>query len=308
MTTLLVGFDSAWTSARSGALVGLLRSDDGAFRELRPPQVADFCRAQEVILAWQDQENPTATIVMLDQPTIVRNATGQRPVENLVASVVSRRYGGMQPANTSREGMFDQQAPIWRFLARFGGPADPRGPLVHPAVYETYPVLAIIALGWTLPDSRPTGRLPKYNPERRTFSIADWRHVCLRMAGEFDARGLSGLVRWLRAAAENSSPRKNDQDCLDACICLLVACYLVEIRECLMIGNTDTGYILVPSADGLCAELQVRCTETSRVHADWGHSFVLISATVGAGCELSNTTFDRTAGSSSLAAAGQRAR
>jgi hypothetical protein len=47
-------------------------------------------------------------------------------------------------------------------------------------VFETYPVLTMIALGWSLPDSsRPAGRLPKYNPgRRRTFAPADWRHVC----------------------------------------------------------------------------------------------------------------------------------
>jgi hypothetical protein len=47
-------------------------------------------------------------------------------------------------------------------------------------VIETYPVLTMIALGWTIPDSdgRLTGRLPKYNPGRKkTFSIKDWQHV-----------------------------------------------------------------------------------------------------------------------------------
>ena len=29
MTTLLVGFDSAWTPTNSGAIIGVLRSDDG---------------------------------------------------------------------------------------------------------------------------------------------------------------------------------------------------------------------------------------------------------------------------------------
>ena len=54
--------------------------------------------------------------MLLDQPTIVKNATGQRPVENLVASSVSLRYGGMQPANTARVEMFGKSTPVWSFV------------------------------------------------------------------------------------------------------------------------------------------------------------------------------------------------
>ena len=42
MTTLLVGFDSAWTPNNSGALIGVLRLDDGTFRELGPPLIVDY--------------------------------------------------------------------------------------------------------------------------------------------------------------------------------------------------------------------------------------------------------------------------
>ena len=179
MATLLVGFDSAWTTTNSGALVGVLQLDDGTFKELGQPQTVDYSCAEAAILRWQAEQTPTSTIVLLDQPTIVKNVVGQRPVENLVGSPVGRRYGGMQPANTAREKMFCSEAPIWPFLTRFGGPADPLSPVVDTRVSETYPVLAIIALDWALPDHRIMGRLPKYNPSRRnTFSISDWQHLC----------------------------------------------------------------------------------------------------------------------------------
>ena len=195
MTTLLVGFDSAWTATNSGALVGVLHRDDGMFHELGPPRIADYGDAEAVILQWQAEQTPTATIVLLDQPTIVNNSAGQRPVENIVGSPISRRYGGMQPANIAKEKMFGKEAPVWPFLTRFGGPADPLEPLVGTRVFETYPVLAIIALGWTLPDSRTTGRLPKYNPERKkTFSTSDWQHVCGLVSDAFRDRGLMGIA------------------------------------------------------------------------------------------------------------------
>jgi len=276
LTTLLVGFDSAWTRTNSGALIGVLHRDDGTFSELGPPRIADYCKAEGVILKWQAEEKPAATIVLLDQPTIVKNATGQRPVENLVGSPVSLRYGGMQPANFSKEEMFGKEAPVWLFLNRFGGAANPLEPVAQTRVFETYPVLTMIALGWTLTDSRATGRLPKYNPERRkTFSISDWRHVCRQASNAFHDRALTGIVRWIDDASGIGSPRKSDQDRLDACLCLLVALYLAERKDCLMVGDWQTGYIVVPHDAALSMELETRCRRTGRTPSGWVRAFRL---------------------------------
>jgi predicted RNase H-like nuclease len=143
-------------------------------------------------------------------------------------------------------------------------------------VFETYPVLALIALGWTLPDLRATGRLPKYNTERKkTFSNSDWQYVCGLASGAFRERGLMDIVRWINDAAQNTSPRKSDQDGLDACLCLLVALYLAERKDCLMVGDRQTGYIVVPYGDGLHAELDARCNQTGRVPSEWVKKFRL---------------------------------
>jgi len=275
MTTLLVGIDSAWTRTKRGALVGVLHLDDGTFHELGPPRTVDYPQAQGAILKWQTEQAPTATIVLLDQPTIVKNPAGQRPAENIVGSVVSRRRGGMQPANTSKKEMFGRDAPIWPFLNQFGGPANPLERVADTRVIETYPVLAMIALRWMLKDDeRATGRLPKYNPERRkTFSISDRQHVCGLASGAFGERGLVEIVRWIDDAAPKASPRKCDQDGLDACLCLLVALYLAERKDCLMVGDRHTGYILVPYGPKLRAELDARCSQTGRAPSEWVRVF-----------------------------------
>jgi predicted RNase H-like nuclease len=264
MTTLLVGFDSAWTCTNSGALVGVLQLGDGTFHEFGPPLKVNYLQAQDLILKWQAERLPRSTIILLDQPTIVGNPTGQRTVEKIVCPTVSRRRGGMQPANTSRKEMFGKEAPIWPFLCRFGGPANPLKPVGDTHVIETYPVLALIALRCTLPDpdKRPQGRLPKYNPQRKTFSILDWQSVCARASNAFRERGLMKIVRWIDNAA-TTSPRKTDQDGLDGCLCLLVALYLVERKNCLMVGNQKTGYIVVPDGTELREELIVRCHQIS---------------------------------------------
>jgi predicted RNase H-like nuclease len=125
MTARLVGFDSAWTAANAGALVGLFRCEDRTFQELGPPQVVDYRKAEQVILEWQRTLNPASTIVLLDQPTIVRNRSGQRPVEHIVGSSVSLRYGGMQPANTAKTEMFGKDAPVCAPTDGFRGSAGP---------------------------------------------------------------------------------------------------------------------------------------------------------------------------------------
>lgn len=274
MAILLVGFDSAWTAHNSGALAGVLRQDDGSFRELGPPRVADFDEAERIILGWQENLAPSKTFVLLDQPTIVKNPKGQRPVENIVSSPVSLRYGGMQPASTLRVEMFGESAPIWPFLNRFGGPADPLKPLGDTLVFETYPVLAMIALQWALPDRRTSGRLPKYNPERRkTFAIGDWEHVCRLASRGFLERGIRELSIWLDDCSAKPRPRKTDQDCVDACLCLLVALDLAEQNDCLIVGDQATGYIVVPHAAALLSELEARCTRTRRTPSDWVRVF-----------------------------------
>jgi predicted RNase H-like nuclease len=271
MIRLLVGFDSAWTAGNSGGLVGVLHTDTDGLLELGLPIATTFEQAELQITRWQAELGPDETIILIDQPTIVENVTGQRPVENLVSSPVSRRYGGMQPANTGRKGMFDADAPIWGFLHRFGGPLDPfcSGKL-HSGVIETYPVLTIIAMGWILESTRPTGRLPKYNPaHRKKFYQGVWARLCGQAAGEFRLAALSGIAAWLDDMSKVIKPNKSDQDGLDACLCLLVGIIFSTGKPCLVVGAKESGVIIVPDEPLLRNELEVRCDQTGRNPKAW---------------------------------------
>ena len=46
----MIGFDSAWTAANSGAIVGALRRDDGTLEGLGEPMMVDYEEAERVIL------------------------------------------------------------------------------------------------------------------------------------------------------------------------------------------------------------------------------------------------------------------
>jgi predicted RNase H-like nuclease len=270
MPLLLVGFGSAWTAGNAGAIVAVLDHIDGRCEELGPPQTVDFSEAMAALDGWRAAYLPSATIVFLDQPTIVGNAAGQRPVENIVGSSVGRRRGGMQPANTRKADMFGAAAPIWPFLNAYGGPADALAVLGETSVFETYPVLTMIALGWMLPDGQPTGRLPKYNPKRKaTFSLGDWRLVCQRASGACRDSGLTEGARWLDGASEIVTPRKVDQDRLDSYRCLLAALHFARRNECLMVGDQQSGYIVVPDDFQVRSELEHRCRRLLRSPSEW---------------------------------------
>lgn len=266
--TLFVGFDSAWSAANRGAVVAAVRDSAGRWSVQLTPQAASFADATEKIAAVRSQAQPTHTVVFIDQPTIVPNTHGQRPVEHLVASAIARRRGGVQPAYRGRAELFGDGAPIWEFLQRHGGVADLPLAGGSSAVVETYPALTLVALGWTKagPDGRQ--RLPKYNPLRRTtFSDDDWEHVKSRVAAEYTRRDMHQIAEWIR----DQAPRKAAQDGVDACICLLVAILGTE-GDLMTIGQRESGYIVVPYSAELYNEIRERCGLKSLNPSKWVQS------------------------------------
>ncbi len=129
-------------------------------------------------------------------------------------------------------------------------------------------------MGWTLQSARATGRLPKYNPQRRkTFSIDDWHYLCAKTEQALRQQGLRVHAGWVTSAAGANPPRRSDQDKLDACLCLLTAVHLAEGRESLMVGDLESGYMAVPFGQALHDELQMRCEATGRVASRWVRRF-----------------------------------
>jgi predicted RNase H-like nuclease len=219
---IYIGFDSAWTDnpRAPGAITALSVPDDGP-AEFQPPRLVSFEQALRFIRSVQS--NSGVTLVAIDQPTIVPNGTSMRPVERAAASLVSWMGGGVQPANRGRRGMFCDASPIWRFLHELAAVDDPEGARAARSglhIIEVFPALALPSL-----DLRFFGRLkaPRYNPARRkTFRLDDWRTVAKAAERRFSIFGLRGPAAWCREAADLPSPRKADQDCLDAMLCLCI--------------------------------------------------------------------------------------
>lgn len=200
------------------------------------------------------------SLVALDQPTLVPNATSMRPVERGAASLISWMGGGVQPANRGRSGMFCDAAPVWPFLAALGAEENPeraRDADDGLFIMEVFPALALASLGPGF-----FGRLagPRYNPGRRkTFRAADWVKVADTAAAQASALGCDELAGWCSAAGALPKPGKADQDMLDAALCTLIALRwrLGPRRDSLLLGDLTSGYMVLPVSQAVRERLTV---------------------------------------------------
>ncbi|MCV0394357.1 MAG: DUF429 domain-containing protein [Rhizobiaceae bacterium] len=251
----VVGFDSAWTDRpKAPGAVSVLRFglSQVAFVE---PRVASFDEALTLILMERDSSD--LCLVALDQPTIVPNLTSLRPVDRVAASIISWAGGGVQPANRSKIGMFDDAAPIWRFKKQLNAVENPELARSAPCglfLIEVFPALALLSI-----DERFHGRLkaPRYNPaRRRTFKVTDWLAVLEGVAAFARSRRLEAIAEWCESR-RTPAPSKADQDMLDSVICALVGIEWIAAPRAssVLIGSLDTGYMVAPAAPAVRSRL-----------------------------------------------------
>lgn len=247
--TIIFGFDSAWTDHpnRPGAICAVSYDKTGQSR-LHEPVLASFSEAAEFIM--NKQQSYSFSMIALDQSLVVNNSTGMRPVEKIAGSVIGRAGGGVQPSNTSVIGMFDPEAPLWKFLKKIKEPnRDPliaRNSEAGRYIIEVFPALTLLNLKEEFSQPR---RAPKYNPSnRKKFRIDDWKSVIKVVSDTALDLDIPDLSSWAKRNYEIDKPRKRDQDKLDAAICALIGIIWLccEDRCSIMIGNMDTGYMITP--------------------------------------------------------------
>jgi predicted RNase H-like nuclease len=242
---VFVGFDSAWKDRAPGGICSVA-FDGLCFGEFRAPVLLRFDDALDYIEGVQ--RPGAATIVALDQPTIVPNQTGMRPVEKVADYLISWMGGRVQAANRDKKMMFCDKAPIWRFLRRLNAQQHPE--LARTAssglyLIEVFPALALASL-----DDQFCGyhKGPRYNPDRPTFRMEYWVAVIAAARAEASRFQCVPLIQWLDEFSQILTPIKADQDRLDAVLCLLVAIRwrLGSRQESVMIGDLRTGYMISP--------------------------------------------------------------
>ncbi len=260
-----VGFDSAWTDrAENPGAICAVGIKEGEVVQFHAPRLASFDQALTFIQEVRSKDGNT--LVALDQPTVVPNQTGMRPVERVAASLISWLGGGVQPSNRRRLGMFCDASPIWRFLKKLDALEDPeqaRTAVEGLYLIEVFPALALASFGTEF-----FGRLsaPRYNPDRRkTFRPADWTRVAEAAALQAQELGCEQLAGWCREKAKTAQPRKADQDMLDSALCVLIAlCWRLRPRSaCLLLGDLTTGYMVLPASQAVRERLTLRAAGRS---------------------------------------------
>lgn len=255
----IIGFDSAWTdNASAPGAICVLRQRQEAGWEFSEPLLKGFDAALEVIRI--EAARSEHCLVAIDQPTIVPNHSGSRPVDKVAASVISFIGGGVQPANRSKKGMFDDEAPIWRFKGKLGAREDPeqaRGSTAGLFLIEVFPALALASF-----DSRFHARLagPRYNPARKkTFRQVDWLLVLDAVEAIAHIKGVSGLADWCHAQRQLTVLRKADQDRLDSVLCALIGHHwLTAPRDAsIIIGDLEHGYMVAPASPSVRTRLSI---------------------------------------------------
>ena len=273
MKEAFVGFDSAWGGGRAGAMTWVIFEDNHLVSSALP-RLVGFADAVQGIR--EIRGNCDDVLITIDQPIIVPNNFGVRPVDPVAHSLMDALHSIGQFANR-RDGrnrsMFGDKAPVWQFAGTIGPQGysgrtdngDRRAFVDHQAatipskraihLIEVYPALSLPALQPTFMQHRKNGRrwAARYNPDRRrTFSLDDWRLVCETVVNYADRFHLQTLSDWAGEIGELAVPAKEHQDKVDAALCLIIALQWRRGREIdgmCVIGDLDTGYIVTPTSD-----------------------------------------------------------
>ena len=263
MKEAFVGFDSAWAGKSPGAIAYAIFQGDALERE-ELPRLVSFPQASDIINDLRKECDDV--LVAIDQPTIVPNQTGSRPVDKVAAALISSLLSGVQPANRSKVALFGDPAPVWKFASDISSSTylgkkgeGVSNPLVNfeaaktatgqTHLIEVYPALALPALESGFMTRKSVAR---YNPaNKEKFSLADWRCVGEIVYGHAYEVGFPRLSQWARGMVASDSPQKPDQDKIDAAICLVIALWIRKEwakHGLTVIGDLESGYMVTPTS------------------------------------------------------------
>lgn len=247
MREAFVGFDSAWADGQPGGICCAVFEDDHLER-VCPPATAHFRDAEELVEGCRREAD--YTLVAIDQPTMVPNEVGMRPVEKVAGALKT----GVLPANLGNR-FWQAGAPIWAFLDGLHPDENPhraRSALGGLHVIEVFPGLALQALVRTL-NPGANGKDLRYDPSNPKFSLDDWRLVTDAVCQQAMDQALWPLAEWAeRGNSVGPEPSKTDQDRLDALICLVIARKWRRGDQDTVVLGDWRGHMVTPlSRDGL---------------------------------------------------------
>ncbi|MFI5297245.1 MAG: DUF429 domain-containing protein [Polyangiales bacterium] len=235
------GFDSAWGGRQCGAACHLLMERDGALRLDLETWRADVTWRN----AFERLRAPAESslhVIAIDQPLVVPNVTGSRPVDVGLARALMRNYAvGAHSANTTNP-CFAPAAGIWKMLSKLNEDGYQQDPLAVARrddgkfYFECYPNAALV--GWL-------DFLPRYKFRHRNADA--WTQVVDLLRGLATSDSLP-VENIMGALPTDFSHSKKNEDMVDAIIAAYTAAFLWRhgLTESQVIGDFATGYMVTP--------------------------------------------------------------
>jgi predicted RNase H-like nuclease len=256
----VVGVDLAW-GVRNGT--GVCVVDDGCVLD------SACLRSDDAIVSWIRQWDAGELLVAFDAPLIVRNRTGRRACENVIASAFAAEHAVPYPANLTLLGGHVRAARIARRLRLRMAPA-PRSAAPLRAAIEVFPHPALVVF------LSRNERLPYKAKQGRALAV---RHAAMAelVQGLLDFKradpslDVTTSPAWPRlasaiAAAPGASlaALKRAEDELDAYVCAYIGWYHLAWAgtRSLTIGDGREGYIVTPVTPRHAALVRERAAAT----------------------------------------------
>src|ERR1017187_8925808 len=215
MEAVYTGFDSAWGGVKRGAICNLALLDDGSLWLAGDPVGVDWDQA---LIHAKQEMSAALRVWAIDQPLVVPNQEGCRPVERDLAKALMADFGC--GAHSSNLGMtaWATDAPIWSLERALEDNGYFHSPMAIPEAaggrfyFECYPHPALLGLF-------DLDQIVKY----KRGGLDEWQRLLQLLrsltAAELPIRNICEFVQ------ENLGRNKANEDKLDSILCAYVAAY-----------------------------------------------------------------------------------
>lgn len=244
---VLLGLDLAWRPDRNPSALAAWNAGRGTARIF--PALASAEAVREAVAECAGAR----TMLAVDAPLIVRNATGQRPCEAQLNADFRRHHAGAHPSNLTLypDAETVQLADQWRGSGYRDYPeAGVQSEAPARWMAEVYPHPAQI----TLLRREQIVRYKRGSVDERRARLAEYQgllrtSLARELADFLAAPEIAALFATAPSKLRGQS-LKTHEDALDACFCLAIAERLARAQadDLHYYGDHDTGFIVVPKA------------------------------------------------------------
>jgi predicted RNase H-like nuclease len=245
--TTFIGVDLAWKTEGNHSGIAVLEGDA---RQVELRALADGLVSMAGVVDFIKSHSNAASVVAVDAPLIVNNATGQRPCETLISKHFGRYDAGCHTSNTAKQ-YADTGMKLVNALTPYAFVHDFNVATAKQRtdrwVFEVYPHPAMVRLFGLA----KIIRYKKGSLAEKRLGLGILRRHFAELAGGSTALVMTPVLGELLARdmdALRGKGLKYYEDTLDALFCAYLAwhCWRWGAERNEMFGTMEEGYIVVP--------------------------------------------------------------